>query len=109
MNRRILYQLKRHIIYISLILNQRLIPSDVSKIIRNNIASIHQNYIVKDALFHGWTFILSGGGEILYPPSHFECVKNCWSCHQITLKYDEKEIHVPDWIIDENLRTTGIQ
>ena len=89
--------------YISFLVLKRFLPRELITDIISTIDIAHFADIIKDAKMCGWTYDIKY--NIIFPPSNFSCSR--WSaCYRKA--YDgEKEILVPHWIDDNNVRRTG--
>ncbi len=89
--------------YISFIVFKKILPKELVVDILSTIDMVYFSDIIKDAIAFGWIYDIKY--NIIFPPSSFSCSQ--WSaCYRKA--YDgKKEILVPHWIDDDNVRRTG--
>ena len=83
---------------------------DVIGVILSFMEPLFHQYIVDDAILHGWIltrprFVEYGIHEELHPPYSFAC--KSWSSRHPFVRYNYSEIRLPEFVYDNAVRRTG--
>jgi hypothetical protein len=87
--------------YCSFLALKQVVPTELIVEILSTVDLLYQYHAIDDALLHGWKY----EGKYLLPPIQFSCYG--WSGYFKNAYNGDKNILVPHWLYDDNVRRTG--